>query len=261
MTGQEYLKNKNKSLILTLASLVIILTVTSIFVRFDFSTFVRIPSAVYKMKEVYFPPEFLDADILLKATLDTMFAAVTATVVSSILAYISAILAMRTSKRNFMKYFIKFIAAVSRNVPNLIWALILVYALYFWTGSLVAFLALFLASYGLLVRTFSDVIGQVGAESVEALSSTGASYTKIVVRAIVPETLPAIVSWGLYALELNIRNSAIIGMVSGAGLGFWIENDKHEFFTNRMFGTVLIVTLLVLATDILVTNIRARLQS
>ncbi len=261
MTGKDYLKKKNKSLIITLLSLGIILTVTTIFVRFDFSTFVRIPAAVYKMREQYFPPEFIDADLLLKATLDTMFAAVTATVVAAFLAYISAILAMRTSKYNFMKYFIKLIAAISRNVPNLIWALILVYALYFWKGSIIAFLALFMASYGLLVRTFSDVIGSVGAESVEALSSTGASYVKIVVRAIVPETLPAIVSWGLYALELNIRNSAIIGMVSGAGLGFWIENDKHEFFTERMFGSVLIVTLLVLATDILVTNIRARLQS
>lgn len=261
MTAREYLKKKNRSLLLTIAALIIVLTITALFVRFDFGSFVEIPKAVFKMREVYIPPKFLPGDTLLEATLDTMFAAISASIVAAFLAYISAILAMRTSRNNFMKYFIKLIATITRNVPNLIWAIILVYALYFWKGSIIAFLALFLASYGLLVRTFSDVISQVGAESVEALSSTGASYTKIVVRAIVPETLPAIVSWGLYALELNIRNSAIIGMVSGAGLGFWIENDKHEFLTQRMFGTVLIVTLLVLATDILVTNIRARLQS
>lgn len=261
MTGVEYLKKKRMSILGVLVSLTVILISASLFVNFRFSSFLSIPRGIYKMKEIYFPPEFLEAGILLKATLDTMFAAITATVIASILAYLSAILATRESKYNFIKYIVKLFAAISRNVPNLIWAIILMYALFFWEGSIIAFLALFIASYGLLVRTFSDVIGEVGAESIEALSSTGASYTKIVVRAIIPETMPAIVSWGLYALELNIRNSAIVGMVSAAGLGFYINVAKHEFYTNEMFGTVIIVAILVLITDILVTKIRARLQS
>ena len=43
---------------------------------------------------------------------------------------------------------------------------------------------------------------------------------EIVVHAVIPETMPSLISWTLYAAENNIRSATVVGMLPGGGIGY-----------------------------------------
>ena len=66
---------------------------------------------------------------------------------------------------------------------------------------------------------FVETIDEVSASCVEALRATGATYLQTVFQGIIPSALPEIISWVLYMIEFNIRDSTLIGLITATGIG------------------------------------------
>lgn len=178
-------------------------------------------------------------DKLVETILMSIAATTTATVVSLLLGVMGS-KAVGTSK--LLGILARFIASLSRNIPVVAWALILL--LSFGQNSLTGYLALFVGSVGFLTRAFIEVIDESSQSAVEALQATGATYIQIIMKAVIPECLPQMISWILFMIETNIRNATLVGILTGTGIGYTFD---LYYKTLNYHGVALVTVSIVLA--------------
>ncbi len=220
----------------------------------------------------YFPP------ILYKDDLNTYFWAMLETVQMAIIALVlSILLAIPLSyitSRNILQILIPgktiyhetmrkslyafgtFIANICRSVNELVWALIFVSAV--GLGPMAGILALGIHTAGVLSKLLSEGNEAIDPGPVEALASSGAGFIKILVYAVIPQTMPHFISMVLYRFESDVRSASILGFVGAGGIGFYLF-DKLRGFENGHVCTILIfIIVTVWALDNLSALIRKR---
>ena len=122
-------------------------------------------------------------------------------------------------------YLARAVIALTRAVPDLVWALLFVTAV--GLGPFPGALALSVHSIGMLGRLFSEVIEDMDFGPVEALTLTGASRLQVFTHAVVPGVLPSLLGISLYRFDENLRSSLVLGFVGAGGLGFQ-SADRDE---------------------------------
>lgn len=206
----------------------------------------------------YIPLDFSAFSIQLYQLWVTVVISIAGAFVGMILAFLSSLaLSKHTGKNKVVKYMVRGIASLTRNIPEAVWAILLIPFL--WFGEFLGFLVMCIISYGFLTRTFADEIDETNQDCLEALSACGASYWQIIIHGIIPETMPSLISWSLYAAENNIRSATVVGMLAGGGIG-WLMGVYKGFYQMHLLGTsILLIVVVVILTDQLTTQIRKRL--
>lgn len=138
---------------------------------------------------------------------------------------------------------VRVIAAFFRNVPDVVWAMLLMFS--FGQNILTGFFALFFTTFGMLTRAFIENMDEVSADCIEALNATGANFLQTVCQGIIPSMITSIVTWVLYMIETNIRSSTLIGILTATGIGYLLD-----LYYKRLDFAV--VSLIVAATVVLV---------
>ena len=193
-------------------------------------------------------------DILAKLQ-ETILMSIASTMVAAVFAIVMALLGSNTTRiNNFLSIISRAIASVFRNIPVVSWGMVLVIA--FGQSSLTGFFALFFISLGFLTRAFMETIDEVGSSSVEALKATGAGYLHIVFQAVLPASMPQIISWLLYTIENNIRNATLIGILTGTGIGFSFELYYKSLNYHAASLVVILIVITVLFIEYLSNYIR-----
>lgn len=156
---------------------------------------------------------------ILKKLSETILLSISAAVVASIFAVFLGINGSKITRINgFTSTISRGIASISRNTPDAVWAMI--FLISFGQNILTGYFALFFASLGILTRAFIETMDEASISSVEGLKATGATRLQIVTKAVIPSSLPQMISWLLYMIETNIRSSTLIGILTGTGIGF-----------------------------------------
>lgn len=175
---------------------------------------------------------------------ETVLLAIATTTTSAVLALTFAL----TDTRNNIKleWLMKFTASIFRNIPDIVWAIVLL--LTFGQNIIAGFFALFFASFGFLIRAFSESIAEAGHSSIEALEASGAGYCQVVFQAIIPSCITQIVTWILYMVETNIRSSTLVGILTGTGIGnlFNLYYKSFDYHSASLVVIMLIVVILAL---------------
>jgi phosphonate transport system permease protein len=194
-------------------------------------------------------------DILSKLW-ETILMSIASTCVASLFAILLAVMGSRTTRVHVVFTVIaRGIGSFFRNVPIVAWAMVLMLA--FSQSSLTGFLALFMGSIGFLTRAFMEAIDEVGENTVEALKATGASYHHIIFQAILPSTLPQIVSWLLFMLETNIRDATLVGFLTGTGIGFLFDVYYKSFNYHAASLIVIVAVITVISMESISNRIRS----
>jgi phosphonate transport system permease protein len=146
---------------------------------------------------------------------------------------------------------------VIRAIPDLLWAGLFVLGV--GIGALPGLLALFFFSLAVMVKLTADTLDGIDMGPVEAAEAAGASHTQMLRTAVVPQILPAFSSFALYDFELNLRASAVLGLVGAGGIG-----NRLDFFRNRgqwdkLWGLVFMFFLVVFVVERISVSIRRRL--
>lgn len=147
------------------------------------------------------------------------------------------------------------IIAVTRAIPDLVFAIILVRAL--GLGALAGALALALNSIGMLGKLYADAIEEVDAASVDALRSVGAGRLQTITTAVFPQTLPTFVGMGLYRLDINVRTSPVLGLVGAGGIGMELQNTLRQLRYDRGLAIVVMIFVLIVVVERVSSSIRA----
>lgn len=144
--------------------------------------------------------------------------------------------------------------AVIRAVPEVIIALVLltVTGLTPFTGAL----ALGIAGIGTQGKWTYETIETLRDGAADAVRAAGGGRTAVVRWALWPAALPALLSFALYRFEINIRMSAVLGIVGAGGIGSMLAN-----YTNyRAWDTVGMLLIVVVATTMVVDAVSGALR-
>lgn len=144
-----------------------------------------------------------------------------------------------------------------RTLPELLWALALVFAV--GLGPFAGALALGLHTGGVLGRLYAEALEEVPVAPVAALRAAGAGTAALGFFGILPQALPQLVAYTLYRWEVNVRAAAILGVVGAGGLGQRLYVALSVFDHRRAMTIVLAVLCLVLCVDALSGALRRRL--
>jgi len=187
---------------------------------------------------------------------DTILMSIAASVAAAVIAMALALMGSRSTRVHvFFTGLARGIGSFFRNVPLVAWAMVLMLA--FNQSSLTGFLALFLGSLGFLTRAFMESLDEVGENAVEALKAAGATYYHIVFQAVIPSSMPQIVSWLLFMIETNIRDATLVGFLTGTGIGFLFD-VYYKSFNYHVASLIVIITVIMVIAMESVSNIVRR---
>ena len=217
------------------------------------------PTMITFLANNFFPPNTAIVANSVPIIVDTLFFAVVSTYISALLSFILGVLMSEQLNKNAVvrravRYFVSFL----RNIPVLIWGSLLVFV--FGIGNMVGLIALTIATMGFLSRSYAESMNDIAGEKLEALYASGASYMQILFHGLIPEFLPAWLNWTLFSFEINIRASAILGMVGAGGMGMLIQSQLNLRNFTSASTLIIILVSIVLLTEFSVGMLRRRLK-
>jgi phosphonate transport system permease protein len=206
-----------------------------------------------------FPPDFSPEAIqrALPKIMESLWIAWLGTIIGAFFSFFLSFAAATNVAPAWMTAIVRQVLNAIRAVPELLvaMALIPVTGLGAWTGTL----ALGIHSIGTLGKLSSEVVEGSNAGPVEAISSSGGTRLQEIRFGIVPQVMPNIVAYWLYRFEINIRASAVLGVIGAGGIGSEIL-AQLRFRDFARAGTVLFLTIaVVLSIDMISARLRRRI--
>ena len=150
------------------------------------------------------------------------------------------------------------IVAVSRALNEIIVAILMVAIFGF--GPLAGFITLSFATIGFLSKLLAEDIEDMSRVQAEAIQATGASRTQWINYGVQPQVMTRLIGLSIYRLDINFRESAVLGLVGAGGIGATLNTafDRYEFDTAAAI--LIIIIVIVMALEYLSGIIRARVQ-
>ncbi len=190
--------------------------------------------------------------------IETFQLAVLGTATGSLLSLPLALWSTRFGNPNpFTRGILRGFNNVIRSIPDLLWALLFVSAV--GIGALPGLLALFFFSLAVTTKLTSDTLDGIDMGPIEAANATGANLSQMLRTAVVPQILPAYSSFVLYNFEINLRASAVLGLVGAGGIGNRIEFFRGRGEWEELWGLVFMFFLVVFVVERISVTLRRRL--
>jgi len=181
---------------------------------------------------------------------------VTATVAGVILAVPFGLGAARNIAPWWLYGFCRSVIAVSRALQDIIVAIFFVAMFGF--GPFAGFLTLTISTIGFLSKLLADDIEEIDAGQVEAIRATGAGFWQVIDYAVASQVVPRLVGLTAYKVDINFRESSVIGIVGAGGIGATLNTslDRYEFDTAAAI--LILIISIVLACEYTSGAIRKR---
>lgn len=207
---------------------------------------------------------FTNPDFTSRATdireglIESAIMAIAATVVGIALSIPIALGAARNIAPLPVYLFCRGIVALSRALNEIIIAILLVAIFGF--GPLAGFMTLAFASIGFMSKLLAEDIEDLDRSQAEAVRATGARWSQWINYGVQPQVMPRLIGLSMYRLDINFRESAVLGLVGAGGIGATLNTafDRYEFDTAAAI--LLIIIAVVMMLEYLSGIIRGRMQ-
>ncbi|CQH28240.1 phosphonate ABC transporter, permease protein PhnE [Yersinia enterocolitica] len=178
---------------------------------------------------------------------ETLQLAVASTILSVMVAIILAFWAANnTQSPSWLRLSIRTFVAFLRTMPELAWAVMFVMA--FGIGAIPGFLALALHTIGSLTKLFYESLETASDKPVRGLAACGAGKLQRMRFALWPQVKPIFLSYSFMRLEINFRQSTILGLVGAGGIGqelmTSIKLDRYDQVSMTLLLIIIVVSLL-----------------
>ena len=239
---------------------------------------ILVAAVVFSARSVEIIPEFLEdapeqmQDLLLRmwpvdwahypstihaALVDTLHIATLGTLMGLVMAVPVALLSAANITRNRAANYVgKLVLVASRSVNSLIWALFFVAV--FGPGPLAGTLAIAFRSIGFVGKLLAEALEEAHTGPIEALRATGAPAASVLTKGYWPQIAPAFWSVALFRWDINLRESAVLGLVGAGGIGMALDTAMNLFQWQRVAAVLLTIFAVVIVMEVLVTQLRKR---
>ena len=137
---------------------------------------------------------------------------------------------------------------LSRSVHEIVWALIFVSAV--GLGALAGVLAIAARSLGFIAKISAEAIENIDPKPVEAIRAVGGNNLQVMLFAILPQVMPVIIGVVIFEWEINIRRSAVLGLVGAGGLGLVFFRQMNTFNFPGVTTVILAILVLILLGEV-----------
>jgi phosphonate transport system permease protein len=198
-----------------------------------------------------FPPNLaLDKlELLRSGMLESLQIAILATAIGVALSLPLGLAAARNLSVAPLAWTARALIALFRSFHPVIVAILFVKAVGF--GALAGVLALIVASMGFISKLLAEAVEEMSMKPVEAIRATGASFLAVVVMGVLPQVVPRFIGFAAYQLDSNLRNSALVGLVGGGGIGATLFTAFQRFDYDFVLTIVLAIIAIVMAGEVL----------
>lgn len=192
------------------------------------------------------------------ALIETIHIATLGTIIAVFLAIPVGLLAANNYTPNrFLNFIARLILVSSRSVNSLVWALLFIAI--FGPGALAGTLAIAFRSIGFVGKLIGEAIEETSAGSIEALKAAGASKGALLNYGYWPQIKPAFWSLVLLRWDINVRESAVLGLVGAGGIGMTLDTAMNLFQWERVAVILVAIFAVVILAEIVITQVRKRI--
>jgi phosphonate transport system permease protein len=114
--------------------------------------------------------------------------------------------------------------------------------------------------HSFLAKLLAEDIEDIDPSQVEAIAATGASWAQRVNYAVQPQVMPRLIGLCLYRLDINFRESAVVGIVGAGGIGATLNTAMDRYDFDVAAAIILLIIAIVMATEYGSSLIRKRVQ-
>jgi phosphonate transport system permease protein len=205
-----------------------------------------------------FPPDLAYLSLLWGATIESVQIAVWGTALAIVWSIPLALLGARnTTPHAVVFHATRVVLNALRSINELVFALIFVSAV--GLGPFAGVLAIAMHATGMLAKFTAEEVEGVDRGQVEALQATGAGRLQVILFGVVPQVIPAFVSYAVYRFDVSIRSATVLGLVGAGGLGFSLFKTMKLFKYHETATCILVIFLLIVVSDWVCARLRARI--
>lgn len=150
------------------------------------------------------------------------------------------------------------VIAVARSFQEIVIAIFFVVMVGF--GPLAGVLTLAFASIGFLGKLLAEDIEDIEPSQLEAIRSTGATWFQAMAYGVVPQVMPRFVGLSVYRLDINFRESSVIGIVGAGGIGGALNTSIARYEYGTTAAIIIVIVALVYLGEYASGIVRKRVQ-
>ena len=151
----------------------------------------------------------------------------------------------------------KLILVSSRSVNSLVWALLFVAI--FGPGAFAGVLAIGFRSIGFVGKLLAEALEETPKGPIEALRATGAPRLSLLTFGYWPSIEPSFWGVALFRWDINVRESAVLGLVGGGGIGVALDAAMSNLYWDQVGLILAVIFTVVMMTEIVTSAIRDRI--
>ena len=191
------------------------------------------------------------------ALMETLHIASLGTLLSLVFAvHLGLLVATNLTRNRLVNLVARILLVSSRSVNSLVWALL--FLAVFGPGPLAGTLAIGFRSIGFVGKLLCEAIEQAPRGPIEALEAAGAGWFARIGYGYWPQVKPAFWSIVLLRWDINVRESAVLGLVGAGGIGMVLDTAMNLFQWDRVATVLLAVFAVVVVAEVVVTQVRKR---
>jgi phosphonate transport system permease protein len=192
------------------------------------------------------------------ALIETLHIASLGTILGVLMAVPLGVMAAHNIVPNTaINYVAKLALVSSRSVNSLVWALLFIAV--FGPGPLAGTMAIAFRSIGFVGKLFGEALEEARPGPVEALTAAGAPPASVFLKGYWPQVVPAFWGIALFRWDINVRESAVLGLVGAGGIGMAIDTAMNLFQWERVALMLIAIFSIVILAELVVTYIRKRI--
>lgn len=208
-----------------------------------------------------FPLDFTTArDGIITGMTQSIAVAFLATFFGLLFSLPLGLLAARNVTANKVVYWFARIQLIFlRGTPELILAVIFIVAMKLENAMTAGVCALVIGTTGFFAKLIADAAEEVDPMPREAVFTTGATRLQESTTSVIPQAMPSIIGNLLYVLDINLRTSAILGLVGAGGIGTLLFNSLRVLQLQTTGAIILTIFVIVYAVEVLAGWVRKQI--
>src|SRR6201993_3321728 len=178
----------------------------------------------------FFPPNFAGRwNDISEGILESLWITVASTVIGIGISIPVGVGAAKNIAPAPVYYFCRGVLAVSRSFQEIILAIFFVKLFGF--GPFAGLVTLSFATIGFYGKLLAEDIEDMDPSAAEAVRATGSGWLQWINYGVQPQVMPRMIGLGLYRFDINFRESAVVGIVGGGGIGATLNTafDRYEY--------------------------------
>jgi phosphonate ABC transporter permease subunit PhnE len=192
------------------------------------------------------------------ALIETLHTATLGTILAVIMASLVALMVARNITRSVILNSIgRFILVATRSVHAMIWALFFVAV--FGPGALAGTMAIAMHSIGFTGKFLAEAIEEAQPGPIEALVAAGAPPVAVLLKGYWPQVKPAFLSISMFRWDINVRESAVLGLVGGGGLGMALDTALSNLYWDQVGLVLFVIFVVVMVAEVVTALTRSRI--